>query len=164
MSLSLIWAMGSNRVIGINNAMPWRLPSDMQHFIRTTRGHTVLMGRKTFESIGSKPLPKRHNVVLTRDESFQAPEGVTVLHSLDEGLALAANEDVICMGGADIYTKLLPQADRLYMTVIHHDFEGDAFFPEIDMAEWRLVSEAEGVVDEENVYPHTFYVYDRIRD
>lgn len=159
--ISMIWAMDRNRLIGRDNAMPWRLPSDLKYFIKTTTGQTVLMGRKTFESIGSKPLPKRKNVIMTRDPHFQA-EGCTVVHSLQEGLTLAEEAPLVIMGGAEIYKQFLPHADRLHVTYIDHAFEGTDYFPEFDLSPWREVSRTPGTTDENNPYPHTFVVYERI--
>lgn len=129
--ISIIVAIAKNRAIGHGNKLLWNIPEDMKFFRETTRGHTVVMGRKTFESIG-RPLPNRLNIVITRDNSFTA-DGVTVCHSLEEALDLARQkekDEVFVIGGAQIYTQALPFTDRLYLTVVHKDFEGDAFFPE----------------------------------
>ncbi|CAH0121411.1 MULTISPECIES: dihydrofolate reductase [unclassified Paenibacillus] len=162
MSISLIWAMDRNRTIGVDNKLPWRLPADMAYFKRQTSGKTVLMGRKTFESIG-KPLPNRTNVVLTRSRDFRH-EGCTIVRSLEEALALAEREPLMVIGGAEIYRLLLPYADRLLVTEIDHSFAGgDAFFPEWDEDEWRIVESVPGTIDEKNIYPHTFVTYERVR-
>ncbi|PWK16445.1 dihydrofolate reductase [Tumebacillus permanentifrigoris] len=152
--ISMIVAMDENRVIGLDNDMPWKrnLPADLQHFKRTTMGHTVVMGRKTFESIG-RPLPGRRNVVLTRQTDWHAA-GVDVIHSLDE-----IDDEVMIIGGAELFREMLSRAERLYITVIHHRFDGDTFFPEIDRADWQLVHEQPGTVDDQNQYPHTFTTY-----
>lgn len=129
--ISIIVAIAKNRTIGHGNKLLWNIPEDMKYFRETTRGHAVIMGRKTFESIG-RPLPNRLNIVITRDQSFTA-EGVTVCHSLEEALDLARQkekDEVFVIGGAQIYKQALPFTDRLYLTVVHKDFEGDAFFPE----------------------------------
>jgi dihydrofolate reductase len=154
--ISMIVAMTEERVIGLDNDMPWKrsLPADLQHFKRTTMGHTVVMGRKTFESIG-RPLPGRRNVVLTRQQDWQAA-GADVTHSLDE-----IGADVFIIGGAELFREMLPRAERLYITVIHHRFEGDTYFPELDPAEWELVQKQPGTVDAQNQYPHTFTTYER---
>jgi dihydrofolate reductase len=159
----MIWAMDRNRLIGSNNAMPWHLPADWAFFRRTTTGHPVLMGRKTFESIGAKPLKGRENFVLTRDLDYVA-EGCTLIHSFEEALQLAQGEgEFFIMGGSEIYAKFLPYADRLYITRIDHEFSGDAYFPEFDESDWQLVSSEPGMTDEKNPYVYHFYTYDRIR-
>jgi dihydrofolate reductase len=161
--ISMIWAMDRNRLIGKNNAMPWRLPGESAYFRKTTMGHPILMGRKTFESLGSKPLKGRENIVLTRDSSYEA-EGCTMVRGFEEALERGrGEEEFFVIGGSEVYTRFLPYADRLYVTRIDHEFEGDAYFPSYDEAEWRLVSQENGVTDERNPYTFAFYIYDRIR-
>lgn len=162
MSFSMIFAMDRHRVIGLNNAMPWHLPADLGYFMRTTKGHAVLMGRKTFESIGSKPLKNRRNVVITRDKSFTA-EGCEVVHTLKDALDLYQDDEVFIIGGSEIYRQALPMTDKIYMTYIDHEFEGDSYFPEMAEDEWELVSETPGVLDDRNVFPHSFRVYKRVK-
>jgi dihydrofolate reductase len=136
MRVSLIVAMARNRVIGRNNALPWRLSEDLKRFKAITMGHPIIMGRKTYESIG-RPLPGRANVVVTRSEQFEAP-GCTVVRSPQAALdACAGADEAFVIGGADIYRAFLDQADRLLVTEIGADFEGDAYFPEFDEARWR---------------------------
>ncbi|WP_432774781.1 dihydrofolate reductase [Brevibacillus gelatini] len=154
--ISLIVAYAKNQVIGKDGNMPWSLPADLKHVKEITTGKTIVMGRKTFESIG-KPLPNRRNVVLTRSRDFH-PEGVDVVHSKEEVLALG---DVIIFGGAEIYRQFLDVVDRLYITEIDLETEGDTFFPAWDRDAFVLLDKREGVVDEKNVHPHTFYVYER---
>jgi len=158
--LSIIVAMDDNRLIGKDNGLPWRLPADLQYFKQVTMGHTVVMGRKTFESIG-RALPGRRNLVLTRNEAYQA-QGCTVIHSLDE-IDSAPEEEVFVIGGAEIFREMLPRVDRLYLTRIHAAFEGDAYFPEVDESKWRLISTESGVVDEENPYPYEYLVFEQDR-
>lgn len=135
--ISLIVAHDKNRVIGYNNAMPWHLPGDLQYFKATTMGKPVVMGRKTFESIG-RPLPGRRNIVITRNASYQA-EGIEKVGSLDEALSLVSDvPEIMIIGGEQIFTQSLPLADRLYITLIDETFEGDTFFPSYD--EWKKVS------------------------
>ncbi|WP_025682660.1 dihydrofolate reductase [Paenibacillus maysiensis] len=160
MSISMIWAMAQNGVIGRDNSLPWRLPRDMAFFKEQTIGKTVLMGRKTWESFGGKSLPKRRNVILTRDQSYLA-EGAEVTHSLEEGLQLAAQEELMIIGGAEIYSLFWTHADRLIVTRIEEDFEGDTTFPELDWNSWNVVSETPGVKDERNPYDYRFVVYER---
>lgn len=156
--LSMIVAMDDNRLIGQDNQLPWRLPADLQYFKRVTMGHMVVMGRKTFESIG-RALPGRRNLVLTRNEAYQAT-GCTVIHTLEE-IDSSPEEEVFIIGGAEIFREMLPQARRLYITKIHAAFEGDAYFPEVDESQWRLLSSESGVVDEENLYPYEYLVFER---
>ncbi len=158
---SLIWAMDRNRVIGIANQMPWHIPAELAYFKRVTTGHPIIMGRRTFESIGSKPLPRRTNILLSRDRSFTAAD-IVVLHSVEEVLELYKNSEAFIIGGAQIYREFLPIAERLYITMIDHDFEGDEYFPEIDWSEWALVSEEPGLQDEKNPYSYSFKVFDRV--
>lgn len=130
--------MAENRVIGRDGVVPWDLPADMRYFRTVTTGHTVIMGRKTFESLVG-PLKERHNVVVTRRGDWSA-DGVTVAHSLEEALAAAEGEaEVFVAGGAEIYEQALPVADRIYLTVVHRTIEGDTCFPEFDADEWELV-------------------------
>ncbi|WP_400162756.1 dihydrofolate reductase [Brevibacillus sp. TJ4] len=154
--ISLLVAYAKNQVMGKDGTMPWHLPADLKHVKEITTGKTIVMGRKTLESIG-KPLPNRRNVVLTRNRDFHMP-GVEVVHSKDEVLALG---DVIIFGGAEIYRQFLDEVERMYITEIDLETEGDTFFPEWDRSAFTLVDKRQGIVDEKNRYPHTFYVYDR---
>lgn len=156
--ISLIVAMGKNRAIGLNNKMPWHLPADLKYFKKVTTGHTIVMGRKTFESIG-RPLPNRTNVILTRDTSFVA-EGCQIIHTVDEAVQLGEKEDIFVIGGAELYHQLLPYADLLYVTQIHESFEADTFFPEIG-EEWKLTSTEKNSLDENNSYDYEFQVFVR---
>ncbi|MBP1176677.1 dihydrofolate reductase [Paenibacillus sp. PvR133] len=160
MGISMIWAMAQNGVIGRDNKLPWRLPRDMAFFKEQTINKTVLMGRKTWESFGGKSLPNRRNVVLTRDQRYQA-EGAEVIHSLEEGLQLAKQEELMVIGGAEIYSLFWPHADRLIVTRIEETFEGDTTFPEQDWNGWNIVSETPGIKDERNPYEYHFVVYER---
>lgn len=159
MSFSMIFAMDNNRLIGRDNDLPWHLPADLAYFKGITTGHPVLMGRKTFESIG-RPLPNRHNIIVTRDTSYQA-EGVEIFHSLDAALEAYRDQEVFIIGGSEIYKLALPIASKLYITQIDDVFEGDAYFPEIDQSAWELVSEEQGITDERNPYTYYFQVYER---
>lgn len=161
MRLSLVAAMDRNRLIGAGDRLPWRLPADLAHFKRLTLGKPVLMGRRTFESIG-RPLPERHNIVVTRDRGFRA-EGCTVAHSLDAGLAAAAPApEVMVIGGASVYAQCLARAGRMYLTRIDAELEGDTFFPAWDPAEWREVERREFQPDARNAYPYRFEVLERV--
>lgn len=144
-ALAIIVAVAENRVIGRDNALPWHLPEDLRHFKRVTMGKPIVMGRRTFESIG-KPLPGRTNIVVTRNLAFQAP-GAEVVSSVAEAITLARHTagrdgvaEAVVIGGAEIYAAVLPQADRLYVTEVHARVEGDAKLPSIDWTQWREVS------------------------
>jgi len=156
--ISIIVAMAKNRVIGIENRLPWHLPGDMQWFRRHTLGKTVVMGRKTYESIG-KPLPDRRNVVVTRAQNFTAP-GCEVIHSLDAALALP-EKDLMIMGGEEIYRQTLPRTDRLYLTLVDAEVQGDAWFPEFDRNEWRELERTDMPADARNPYAYSFLVLER---
>ena len=161
MPIVLIAAVARNGVIGRGGRLPWRMPADLARFKRLTLGHTVLMGRRTWESLG-RPLRGRRNVVLTRDASFAEP-GCEVVHSVEEGRALAdGGDELFVIGGASVYAAFLPFADRLLVTHIDADVPGDAVFPAIDPRAWRLVEETPGSVDAANPLPHRFVEYERI--
>jgi dihydrofolate reductase len=164
--VALIWAMTKNRTIGRANALPWNLPDEMRHFVRVTRGKPVIMGRKQFESMG-KPLPGRANIVLTRDSTWYA-DGVQIVRSFDEALVLArrvANrtkaDEILVIGGGEIYALALPVADRLYMTVIDAELDGDVFFPPFDESEWREVGREDHAADDRHAYGYSIRVLDR---
>jgi|SRR5690606_3790249 dihydrofolate reductase len=171
MKLALIVAMARNRVIGRDNAMPWQQPDDLRYFKRMTLGKPVIMGRKTFASIG-RPLPGRSNIVVTRNTSFAA-EGIHVVHSLDAAIALGqrllaelGQEDgeLMLVGGAELYAQGLPLASRLYLTELHGEPEGDARFPAIDPAAWRELSREDHDAGEANTYAYSFVVLERRRE
>ena len=159
--ISAIVAMAENRVIGAQNRLPWHLPADLAHFKSITTGHPILMGRKTYESIG-KPLPNRTNIILTRDPHYRA-DGCLVVSSIDDALAQATSnqQEIFIIGGAEIYQQLLPRIQRLYITLVHEIFDGDVFFPELNMNEWKEVAHEAHTADEKNVYPFSFLVYER---
>jgi dihydrofolate reductase len=161
MIISLIWAMDENRLIGVENRLPWRLPADMKWFRRHTLGKPIIMGRKTFDSFGGRPLPERTNIVVTRDKGYTA-EGALIVHSIDEALQAAGNAaEVLIIGGASFYQQLLPRADRLHITQVHGTFKGDAWFPAFDMTAWQETAREEQPVDEKNAYACTFLSYER---
>ncbi|MFE4709459.1 dihydrofolate reductase [Paenibacillus sp. NPDC056722] len=161
MSISMIWAMDIKGVIGKDNSMPWHLPRDFAFFKSETMGKTMLMGRKTWDSLGGKPLKGRTSIVLTRDHSFTA-EGAEVVHTLEEALQAAKRTDeLMVIGGAEIYRIVLPYADKLTVTRIEHDFAGDTFFPDVNWDEWKEVSSTPGIKDEKNPYDYRFVVYER---
>jgi dihydrofolate reductase len=156
MKIALIVAMGENRVIGVDNRMPWHLSKDLKRFRKITMGKPILMGRKTHEAIG-KPLPGRENIVLSSDTDYRA-EGCTLVHSVAEALAAARDApELMVIGGADLYREFLPMAERLYLTMIHQSFDGDTFFPEVNWSDWREV-EREDVVEDEPSGPTFSFV------
>lgn len=160
MRVSLIAAMAENRIIGVNNTLPWRLPEDLRHFRRLTTGHHVIMGRRNYESIG-KPLPDRTNIVVTRNPEYRAP-GCRVRHSLEEALRDAqADSEVFVIGGGEIYRQALARADRIYLTLVHAHVEGDTYFPPFDAREWCEIERVRHEPDDRHPYPYSFVVYDR---
>jgi dihydrofolate reductase len=161
MTVSIIVAMTADRVIGRDNTLPWRLPADLRRFKRLTSGHHLLVGRKTWESIG-RPLPGRTMVVITRRRDYRA-EGVTIAHSVDEALAVAraAGEDeAFVAGGEQVYREALASADRIYLTLVHATVAGDAFFPEHDPSDWVEVGREAREADDRNPHALSFITYD----
>src|SRR3989344_3873209 len=176
--ISIIAALAENRVIGVNNTLPWRLPNDLKHFRRLTTGHAIILGRKNYESIG-KPLPERTNIVITRNRDFHA-DGCLIAHSLDEALALASatapgvalpppslasknDPEIFVIGGAEIYRAALARTNRLYLTRVHATIAGDTHFPEFDETEWREISRERHKRDERHAYAYSFVVLERIK-
>lgn len=162
MLISIIVAMGRNRAIGFQNALPWRLSADLKRFKDLTMGHHILMGRKTYESIG-RPLPGRTSIVITRQPDFQA-EGCLLAPSLEAAIALAqarGEPEAFVIGGAEIYAQALPHADRLYLTLVDAEPEADAFFPELAEPDWQRLETTTVVADEKNQYASTFTVLHR---
>jgi dihydrofolate reductase len=159
--ISMIVAMADNRAIGKDNELLWHLPKDFQHFKSVTMGKPIIMGRKTFESIG-KPLPGRKNIVITRNNDFAA-EGVVVVHSIDAALQESKEfDDVMIIGGASFYQQMLPKVSTLYVTVVHGQFEADAFFPELKSKDWEIIENIKHEADEKHAYPFSFITYRRI--
>lgn len=157
--ISLIAAMAKHRVIGYQNRLPWRLPADMKWFKQHTIGKPIVMGRKTWESIG-KPLPGRKNIVITRQKNYQAP-GCKVIANLKKVNEVVEDaEEIMIIGGAKLYEQALPLANKLYLTFIDQEFKGDTFFPEVDMADWKLVFQQSHLPDEQNPYPYQFLIYE----
>ncbi len=161
MTISLIAALGDgNNAIGFEGKIPWHLPADFKRFKELTLGHPVIMGQKTFESIG-KPLPDRTNIVITNNADYHA-EGCLVTHSLEEAFEVVkAVDEVFVIGGGQIYRLALPMAQKLYITKVHGAFEGDTFFPYIDENEWKLLNSEPHLKDEKNPFDYTFCVYER---
>jgi len=162
MRIALIVAMAENRVIGRNNQLPWRIPADLRHFKALTLGKPVIMGRKTYESIG-RPLPGRDNIVITADSGYQA-EGCQVVHSVEQALEAAGScEEAMIIGGANLYRQTLENADRLYLTLVKAEPEGDTWFPEIELQQWREIERQAHTADESNEYDYDFVVLERAR-
>lgn len=160
--LTFVWTEDENQLIGRANKVPWHLPADLKHFKAVTMGDAVLMGRKTYEGLPIKPLPNRRNIILTRNKDYVAP-GAEVFHS-KEAILSAVDTDqqtLHIIGGGEIYRLFIDEVDELYQTIIEGDFEGDTYFPTLDFSEFELLSEKEGIVDEANRHPHTFYHYRR---
>jgi dihydrofolate reductase len=162
MRKSLVVAMARNRVIGRDNALPWKLPADLAYFKKVTMGHPVIMGRRTYESIG-KPLPGRKNIVVSRNRHFVAP-GCTVVPSLEAAYRAAGDvEEVSVIGGTSIFAAALPTADCIHLTEVEADVEGDTWFPEFDRAEWKEKEVARQPADERHAYPFRIVELERRR-
>lgn len=160
--ISIISALAKNKTIGKKNDLPWHLPADLKHFKEMTVGKSIVMGLNTFKSIGERPLPNRKNIVLSTDIHYQAPKEVVVAHSIEEVLEMTKNEkEVMICGGAMIYQQFLPLAQRMYLTYIDHDFEGDIFFPEFNLQDWQEVSRENHSPDEKNHYPYSFVILEK---
>ena len=164
--IAIIVAMAENNVIGHNNGLPWHIPEDLKYFKKITTGHPIVMGRKTFESIG-RPLPNRINIVVTSDQNWNA-DGVIVSHSIDEAFRLGAREaeavgvdELMVIGGANLYRQVIDKADRMYLTQIHAVVDGDTVFPAFDKSDWIEVSRIEKSTDTGNNHNYSYIVLDR---
>ncbi|ADQ14665.1 dihydrofolate reductase [Halanaerobium hydrogeniformans] len=159
MSLSIIAAMDQNQLIGQNGKLPWKLPADLRYFKQTTMGSAIIMGRKTFESIGS-PLAGRKNIILSKNKNYSA-EGCEIIHSKKEILNrfLVQKKEAFIIGGLKIFQLFLPYCDKLYLTIIEHEFSGDTYFPEIDFDNWIKIQVKKGVTDCENPYEYYHNIY-----
>lgn len=158
MIISLVVAKSKNNVIGKNNQLPWHLPADLKHFKKITMGKPIIMGRKTFDSIG-KPLPGRRNIIITRNKNYSA-KGCDIFYSIDEAFNALKNEtEVMIIGGANLYLQTLMRASCIYLTEIDVTIEGDAFFPALPVNEWKLISEEKFPADEKNSYAYRFQVW-----
>lgn len=160
--IKILVAFDENRVIGKNNELIWHLPADLQRFKALTTGHVIIMGRKTYESIG-RPLPNRTTIAITRQTEFK-PEGIIVSNSLEEAILKAksiSREDIYIVGGAEIYQMSLDVADQLLVTQLHDIFDGDTYFPEIPLDTWEIISREKGVTDEKNQFQYSFLTYQK---
>ena len=152
--------MDMNRVIGKDNDIPWRIPRDLEYVKSTTSGHPIILGRRNFQSIG-EVLPDRRNIILTRDKDFYF-EGCEIAHSVEDVFKLTENEEeIFIFGGEQIYDMFLPYVVKMYVTKIHHEFEGDTFFPVVNFDEWKEVSVVKGIKDAKNPYDYFFHIYER---
>ena len=162
MIISLIAAMGRNRIIGNKNALPWNMPADMARFRALTKGKPIIMGMKTFISIG-RVLPDRPNIILTRDSDWKAPQGAIAAYSPEEAIKIAeGHHEIMVIGGEQIFKIFLPLAHKMYLTFIDHAFNGDALFPEFDHSEWREIERTSFSADTENPYPYEFVTLKRM--
>ncbi|MBE0422329.1 MAG: dihydrofolate reductase [Lutibacter sp.] len=160
--VTIMAAIAANNALGKDNQLIWHLPADLKRFKKTTLNHAVIMGRKTYESLG-KPLPERTNIVITRDKNYKV-EACIVANSLEGALKAAAeaDENPFILGGAEIYKQAMPYADRLDITFVHRQFEADVFFPEIDKTIWKETSREDFKADENNKYDYSFITFERI--
>jgi dihydrofolate reductase len=159
MIISIVVAIAENNAIGKNNQLLWHLPADLKHFKQITTGHTVIMGRKTYDSVG-KPLPNRRNIIITRQDI--TIEGCEVAKSIEDALALCAGEEeVFIIGGAEIYKQSIHLADRIYLTIVHQKFDGDSYFPEINYGQWVETTREDHQPDEKNKLPYSFITLER---
>lgn len=155
MLISAVVALSENRAIGKNNQLLWHLPADLAHFKQITTGKPIVMGRKTYQSIG-RPLPNRSNVILTQDKQFKA-EGCIIVHSIEAALTVSTGQDEMCIiGGAEIYRQFMPWIERIYLTKVHHVFPADTFFPELNADEWKETESISHPPDEKNKYSYSF--------
>lgn len=160
MRISLIAAMDRNRVIGKENDIPWRIPEDWKYVKNITKGYPIILGRRNLESIG-KPLPDRRNIILTRNEDFNF-KGCEIVHSIEDVFEICRDEkEIFIFGGEQIYNIFLPYVQKMYITNIHDEFEGDTFFPEINFNEWEEISVRKGIKNDKNPYEYYFHVYER---
>ena len=158
--ISIIVAVDENWLIGKQDSLPWHLPADLRHFKEITTGHTVIMGRKTHDSIG-KPLPNRINVIITRGD--QVIPGCITVNSPEKALEASPEEnDIFIIGGAQIFAQFMPLAQKMYLTQIHHKFNGDILFPKINLSEWREVERRDFDADDKNPYSYSFSIFERI--
>ena len=161
MQVTIVVARARNGVIGAQNSLPWRLPADLKHFRKITLGNPVVMGRRTWESIG-RPLPDRRNIVITRNPAFTAP-GCETADSVEAALAMVAGvRDVMIIGGAAVYQESMKYVKRMHVTEVHAEVEGDTFFPEFDITEWRETRRVDHAADEANAYAYSFVTLEKV--
>lgn len=169
MQISMIAALAENRVIGNKNGMPWHLPADFKYFKEKTLNKIIILGLNTFKSIGEKPLPNRKHIILNKDTNYKVPEDCFLANSIEQALETAKtllkepnqSDEIMICGGASIYAQFLPMTQRLYLTYIHQNFEGDTFFPEFNINEWKEVSREDHEPDEKNLYKYSFVILEK---
>lgn len=160
--ISIIAAVADNGVIGKSNSLPWHLPADFKYFKENTLGKPIVMGFKTFQSIGNRPLLGRKNIILNNDLNYSPTEGCFVAHSIDELLEMTKDDpEVMICGGASVYKQFLPLAQRLYLTFVHQKFEGDTYFPEVNFEKWKEIKRIDNKADDKNKYDFSFVVFER---
>lgn len=160
--ISIIAALAHNGVIGKNNKLPWHLPADFEYFKKNTLGKTIVMGLNTFKSIGERPLPDRKTIILNNNPNYTPPKGCLAAGSIDEVLEITKGEkELMICGGASVYRQFLPLAQRLYLTYIHQNFEGDAYFPKLNINDWKEIRRIDCLADLKNPYPYSFVVLER---
>lgn len=159
---TFVWAEDENGLIGRDGTLPWHLPNEMKYFVEVTTGDVVVMGRKTYESIPNRPLKNRVNIVLTRDETYEA-KGAIVCHTKEDILEAVKDieKPIHIIGGTSLFEMFMDEVNILYRTVVYETFEGDTYMPKIDYKYFRVFESKEGIVDDKNIYPHQFYVYKR---
>lgn len=161
--ISFVWAEDRNHIIGKNGHLPWKLPNDMKHFKNVTMGHPIVMGRRTYESFPNGPLPNRLNIVISRNPNYRVPDSVVLIIDKNElSHYVQSDEEVMVIGGKGIFKLFQNDVDRLYLTRIDYDFTGDTKMVNIDYNQFNLIEKKEGIVDDKNVYPHTFETYQKI--
>ncbi|MFB7121856.1 dihydrofolate reductase [Bacillus tropicus] len=160
MIISAMVAVGENNVIGKNNDIPWRLPNDWAYLRRITMGHSIILGRKNYESIG-KPLDGRKNIILTKNKNYKA-EGCHIAYSIEDALSKCEGEEVFILGGEEVYQQFLPYTQKLYITKIHATFKGDRYFPEIDFSLWKGIYTENGIQNDKNPYEYYFHIFEKI--
>ena len=161
--ISIVAAIADDFAIGYKKKLPWNLPADMKHFKALTTGHTLVMGKRTFESLPNGPLPHRKNIVLTTMFTEAVREGYFEAESLEDALELSSNADkVFIIGGSAVYKQCMDIVDAMYITWVHGEFTADTYFPEIDFSQWKEISREEHLADKINLYPYTFSIYERI--
>lgn len=161
--ISFVWAESKNHIIGVNGHLPWKLPNDMKHFKNVTTGHPIVMGRKTYESFPSGPLPNRLNIVISHNPDYEVPESVVLITDKSQlKQYVKPDDEVMVIGGEGIFKLFADDVDRLYLTEIDHDFAGDTKMVALDYSKFKLIEKKEGVVDDKNIYPYTFKTYQKI--
>lgn len=161
--ISIIAAIGKNRELGLNNSLPWNLPADLKHFKEKTLNKTIVMGKRTFDSIG-KPLPQRKTVILTDDAGFLPPENCVVAHCIEDIFKNYKEKEIMICGGASVYEQFLPYADFLYLTLIHYDFKADTFFPDFNISDWEKIERIDNKPDKKNPYSYSFLTFKKIKN